>query len=60
MERRSASLNFTLRIRAVLLHTLLELIARRAYSIGWQDGTDRIFKDEDKVTIDPTQLRKFL
>lgn len=58
MERRSANLNFTLRIKAALLHKLLQAVAERAYRIGLEDGRAGV-DDAQRVEIDPTQLRKF-
>ncbi len=60
MERRSAPLNFTLRIKARLLHKLVQLIASRAYRIGFEDGQEGRESDPGKVEVDPSQIRKFL
>lgn len=59
MERRSANLNFALRIKAALLHKLLQRVAERAYELGHQDGLDRRPVDTERVDIDPALLRKF-
>lgn len=60
MERRSASLNFTLRIKATLLHKLLQRVAERAYKAGFEDaGKPRADEDLSRVQIDPSLLRKF-
>lgn len=60
MKEKVSSLNFTLRIKAALLHKLLQSVAGRAYRAGHEDGRDGHAPDEARVNIDPSLLRKFL
>lgn len=60
MKRRSANLSFTLRLRATLLHKLLQAVATRAYELGHADGAQQKAPDVQRVDIDPALLRKFL
>lgn len=57
MEKRSA-LNFILRIKASLLHELLQAIANRAYAIGYDAAANGEQKNPESVRIDPLQVRK--
>lgn len=59
MERRSATLSFTTRIKARLLHELVERIAERAYRMGHEDGAAGRAEDPARVKVDPSQVRKF-
>lgn len=59
MKRRSAPLSFTLRIKAQLLHELVQRIADKAYRLGHEDGSAGRAEDLKNVEIDPSQLRKF-
>lgn len=42
MKRRSANLNFTVRIKASLLHELVQRSVLRAYELGAQDGVENM------------------
>jgi hypothetical protein len=59
MRERSA--NFVIRIKAAVLHKLLESVAERAYRLGFSDAQQpRAEPDVAKLRIDPLKLRKFL
>jgi len=59
MEKRSAKLSFTLRIRAAFLHRLAQALVNRAYTIGYEDAQKGNPMDSRRVHIDPSQIRKF-
>lgn len=59
MERRSAPLSFSLRIKARLLHELVQRVAERAYRMGHEDGSAGRAENLQRVDVDPSQLRKF-
>lgn len=58
---RERSANFVVRIKAVVLHKLLESVAERAYMLGFDDARNaRAEPDTAKLRIDFSKLRKFL
>jgi hypothetical protein len=59
MEKRSAPLSFTIRIKAALLHRLCQALVDRAYAVGYADGKCGREVDAESIRIDPSQLRKF-
>lgn len=58
---RERSANFVVRIKAAVLHKLLESVAERAYRLGFADAqAARAEPDVGKLRIDFNKLRKFL
>lgn len=57
MKRRSAALNFTVRIRASLLHELVQRAVVRAYDMGAEDGEER--KNASRVEVPPELFEVF-
>lgn len=57
MKRRSANLNFTVRIRASLLHELVQRSVLRAYELGAQDGAEN--SNSSRVEVPPELFEAF-
>ncbi len=57
MKRRSAALNFTVRIRATLLHELVQRAVLRAYDMGVKDGESR--QNASRVEVPPELFEVF-
>lgn len=57
MKRRSANLNFTVRIKAALLHELVQRSVLRAYELGTQDGADNA--QASRVEVPPELFEVF-
>lgn len=57
--QRKTPMKFVIQIKSVVLHTLLQAIAHRAYALGVEDGK-RGVSDPTRVEIDASLLRSFL
>ena len=59
MKGRSALLNFTVRMKARLLHSLVQRVAERAYKLGYDDAKEGRPFSSERVQISADQVRKF-
>lgn len=58
MEKRSALLGFTIRVKASWLHKLCQALVERAYEAGYEDAKAGKPMESRRVYIDPSQIRK--